>query len=427
LSEGGAGDAVIEASDYAGAKLILQTRGLSNKQWAFDQDGALTFPDNTVQTTAYTGGGADTGDITFENNTIIAAADTNFYIESKDDTDVVRAYIRLDPGNGLAEMRALSSYRSALFSSGGWTTAEWTGTGGTGQLAFTGATELQDFLDNSLGGSVNITFSINNGEFIAYDGRDGSGGDVNFSTSISPPADPTTVTDIEFRYYRESRIQIDSDDDEITIYGDGLDINLNSTASIDISAPQVTVIGSQYAQLQSGNNYMSVEGTEGAFISISTGEGNNTFAFEHVSGTTRLKLPAGGDIVDSNGDSVLGGGTAPTATSTSTAESIGYLGMPQNSKSADYELVIGDMGKHVYVTATSTITVPAYTSVDFPIGTTIAIVAGTGATVSIAITTDTMYLAGAGTTGTRTLAAFGMATLVKVAQSTWFISGVGLT
>jgi len=45
LSEGGAGDAVIEASDYAGAKLILQTRGLSNKQWAFDQDGGLTLPE----------------------------------------------------------------------------------------------------------------------------------------------------------------------------------------------------------------------------------------------------------------------------------------------------------------------------------------------------------------------------------------------
>jgi hypothetical protein len=120
-------------------------------------------------------------------------------------------------------------------------------------------------------------------------------------------------------------------------------------------------------------------------------------------------------------------GTAATATSTSTAASVGYIGMPQNSKSANYELVIGDMGKHVYVTATSTVTVPAYTSVNFPIGTTIAVVAGTGATVTIDITTDTMNLAGTGTTGTRTLAAFGMATLVKVAESTWFISGVGLT
>jgi len=47
--------------------------------------------------------------------------------------------------------------------------------------------------------------------------------------------------------------------------------------------------------------------------------------------------------------------------------------------------------------------------------------------VSIAITTDTMYLAGTGTTGTRTLAAYGMATAVKVAATTWYINGSGLT
>ena len=120
-------------------------------------------------------------------------------------------------------------------------------------------------------------------------------------------------------------------------------------------------------------------------------------------------------------------GVAPTATASSTAGSVGYLGMPQNSKNTNYELVIGDMGKHIYVTATSTVTVPAYTSVDFPVGTTIAIVAGPSATVTIEVTTDTIYLAGDGTSANFTLAAYGMATLVKVAQSVWFISGVGLT
>jgi hypothetical protein len=38
-----------------------------------------------------------------------------------------------------------------------------------------------------------------------------------------------------------------------------------------------------------------------------------------------------------------------------------------------------------------------------------------------------MYLAGAGTTGTRTLAAFGVATLLKLTSTTWIISGNGLT
>jgi len=62
-----------------------------------------------------------------------------------------------------------------------------------------------------------------------------------------------------------------------------------------------------------------------------------------------------------------------------------------------------------------------------PVGTTLVFIAGTGATVTIAITTDTMYLAGIGSTGSRTLAALGMATAVKIASTTWIISGNGLT
>jgi hypothetical protein len=119
--------------------------------------------------------------------------------------------------------------------------------------------------------------------------------------------------------------------------------------------------------------------------------------------------------------------TAGVATSTSTAASIGYLGVPQNSRAADYTTVIGDAGKHIYVTSTATITIDSNANVAYPIGTTIQFIAATGATVTIAITTDTMYLAGTGTTGSRTLAAFGMATAVKVAATIWFISGFGLT
>jgi hypothetical protein len=111
---------------------------------------------------------------------------------------------------------------------------------------------------------------------------------------------------IRDRYYRESRIQIDSDDDELTIYGDGLDVDIESTTRIDITAPQTRVIGSEFAQLESGNNYIWVEGTEGAFIQL----GDRTFEFSNVDDSPKLKLPAGADIVNSDGESVLGGGGA---------------------------------------------------------------------------------------------------------------------
>jgi hypothetical protein len=121
------------------------------------------------------------------------------------------------------------------------------------------------------------------------------------------------------------------------------------------------------------------------------------------------------------------GFTAATATSSSTAASVGYQGMPQQSKSSAYTTVIGDAGKHIYVTATATITIDSNANVAYPIGTAIAFIAASGATVTIAITSDTMYLGGTGTTGSRTLAAFGMATAVKVTSTSWFINGTGLT
>lgn len=123
--------------------------------------------------------------------------------------------------------------------------------------------------------------------------------------------------------------------------------------------------------------------------------------------------------------------TIPTVTAGTTAIATvgaGYMGLPQNSTTTGaYTIVAADAGKHIYSTATRTVTIDSNANLALPVGTTLTFVSGSGATTTIAITTDTMYLAGAGTTGSRTLAAFGMATAVKIASTTWIISGNGLT
>jgi hypothetical protein len=112
---------------------------------------------------------------------------------------------------------------------------------------------------------------------------------------------------------------------------------------------------------------------------------------------------------------------------------INYVGVaPINSQSTAYTLVLTDRGKVILHpsadTTARTFTVPANSSVAFPVGTCITIVNQNAAgVVTIAITTDTMRLAGAGTTGSRTLAANGVATLIKLTSTEWIISGVGLT
>ncbi len=109
-----------------------------------------------------------------------------------------------------------------------------------------------------------------------------------------------------------------------------------------------------------------------------------------------------------------------------------YLPITQNSKSAAYTLVLTDAGKHIFHpsadTTARTWTIPANASVAFAIGTAITFVNQNGAgVITIAITSDTMRLAGPGTTGSRTLAANGIATALKVSSTEWIISGTGLT
>ena len=112
-------------------------------------------------------------------------------------------------------------------------------------------------------------------------------------------------------------------------------------------------------------------------------------------------------------------------------DAVGFKNIPQNSQSADYTLVLADSGKHIFHPSgdanARTYTIPANASVAYPIGTAITFINMTSQVVSIAITTDTMNLSSAGTTGTRSLAQYGSATAIKIGSALWLISGSGLT
>jgi hypothetical protein len=111
-------------------------------------------------------------------------------------------------------------------------------------------------------------------------------------------------------------------------------------------------------------------------------------------------------------------------------DAVGFRNTPVNSQSADYTLVLADSGKTIFHPVADdnarTFTIPANSSVAYPVGTVISFV-NLQNTVTIAITTDTMYLAGTGTTGSRTLAEYGVASALKVDSTSWVISGNGLT
>jgi len=154
----------------------------------------------------------------------------------------------------------------------------------------------------------------------------------------------------------------------------------------------------------------------GTGVTTSTGSGANALATSPTLVTPILGTPTSGTLSNCTVD-----GT----------NSVGYLNIPQNSQSAAYTLVLADAGKHIYHPTTDanarTFTIPANSSVAYPIGTAITFINMTSQVVTIAITTDTMYLSSAGTTGSRSLAQYGSATAIKITSTSWLISGSGLT
>ena len=177
--------------------------------------------------------------------------------------------------------------------------------------------------------------------------------------------------------------------------------------------------GSAPATTTTGTGILTFLGTPSsanlaAAVTDETGSGALVFATSPTLVTPVLGTPTSGTL---SGCTVDG------------TDAVGFRNIPQNVQTGNYTLVLADSGKHIYRGSGSaaTWTIPANSSVAYAIGTALTFINLSATSVSIAITTDTMYLSSAGTTGTRTLAQYGSATAIKIASTTWIISGSGLT
>jgi hypothetical protein len=205
----------------------------------------------------------------------------------------------------------------------------------------------------------------------------------------------------------------------------------------------LTLTGTTAVTLPTTGTLTTLAGTE-ALSNKDLTAGTNTFpsSLATLTGTQTLT-----NKTIAFADNTLTGVAGTTATQTLTNKTIsgadntltvdgtvpvGFRTIPQNSQSGAYTLVLADSGKHIFHpsadTTARTFTIPANSSVAYPIGTALTFINQNGAgVVTIAITTDTMRLSPAGTTGSRTLAANGSATCIKVTATEWLISGSGLT
>ena len=168
-----------------------------------------------------------------------------------------------------------------------------------------------------------------------------------------------------------------------------------------------------------------------------------------LNGTTGIQTPLGSAAAPSHGDTTNSntglyfptGTTAAIATNGTVAlsidtsqnitgaaavsDSVGNLRtIPINSQTTGYTLVATDNGKFISIT-TGGVTVPASI---FSAGQNIVIFNNSSSTQTITQGSSvTMTLAGSTTTGNRSLASYGVATVLCTASNTFVITGQGLT
>lgn len=175
--------------------------------------------------------------------------------------------------------------------------------------------------------------------------------------------------------------------------------------------------GDEYVIARSGANYKLtgtnllalVTSTANTFTAAQTFASGDVKVAGSTSGTITFAVPA-----------VAGTNTVTFPAETMT---VGFRNVPQSgsAKTANYDLVVGDVGKFIEVGASGAITIPDAT---FAAGDIVSIFNNTSGNITITCTITTAYIAGTDSDkATVTLATRGVATILFLSGTVCVISG----
>lgn len=214
-------------------------------------------------------------------------------------------------------------------------------------------------------------------------------------------------------------------------------LSINSAGNVTINAPSsgnaFTAVGVASANAATITGSSSAGSSLGLYVNAGTNASDRAVLVQNQAATANYFLISGDGGVSvgapTGGDQGLG--TLNIQNGLYVAGSQLYVGAPINQKSANYTAILSDANKTLMSGGSTpfTFTIPANASVAFAPGTMITFIniPGGPATVSIAITTDTLFWSPSGASGTRTLAVGGVATAIKLTSTSWILSGTGLS
>lgn len=209
----------------------------------------------------------------------------------------------------------------------------------------------------------------------------------------------------------------------------------NTTTNYTISGSAATHVTTTFNGLiRIQNQTVTLTGTPAITTFINCANNSYGHVFPTFSGTStgsKFNVNNGSQIIASGGGFNFYPGSTPGTISNGGA----YNGITPgaiNSQSAAYTTVTSDANNTILHpsadTTARTFTIDSNANVPYPLNTKITFVNQNAAgALTIAITTDTMRLSPGGTTGSRTLAANGVAIAHKITTTEWIIYGFNLT
>jgi len=254
------GDVITVVSGTSTANFTIAVAGRNT--WLFGTDGGLTFPDATVQTTAYTGSGsANTGDITFSGGALRNPDDNTVRLESLDINQT--ASYNFTPQNG------------------DYSTAVWNGT----SITFNDPTSSVQQAIWALNNFSTIEIQIN-----------GQWQTVTSGGAYTPSLPQAQRLDLN-----QTAVGGPLNIDEVQIV-----INEGTSSYVEIDDTDFTVDVQDDIRMYANDRFVLSNRGVGESIEIQTNNEDYTWSFK---ADGNLQLPSGGDIINSSGASVLGGGT----------------------------------------------------------------------------------------------------------------------
>jgi hypothetical protein len=274
-----------------------------------------------------------------------------------------------------------------------------------------GQLEFRTKADN---GALTTAMLITNSQAITMAGNLTIGGNLIVVGTFTSPAivvNTGNITDQAVTAFKES-------DDEV---------NLISASTTDIGAVNSRVVNVTGAVTINSFGVAPLGRLRLVKFAAALTLTHNATSMQNISGRNILTAAGDSCLMESLGL----GNWKMLSYNTVSGLDLSFSIIPQNSRSADYTLDASDAGKCIYHPVgdanARAFTIPANGSVPYPIGTVIQFANRSPNACTIAITSDVLTWCPTGSTGTRTLAQFGVATAEKVTATEWLLTGVGLS